>query len=434
VALPIPDVGATEILAPADTVDSGLVFAPSVVVRNFGPLAARFPVVLRIGASYADTVSDSLDIGQTDTVTFANWTAMVRGDHPTVCYTDLPGDGDRSNDTAYGNVFVGPPVMHDVGVEEILAPTQSARAGDTLRPRALVRNYGVRTERFFDVRFRIGSAYAQTVNVSTALAPDSAVEVAFPEWVSVAGSYSVSCSTMLAVDLDRSNDKKVLDLGVSRYSVLHIKEDQTDTIATDSQQTYRFYAELESDSTRVIDIGLSDVPPAWSAVLYDSSDEGQLGGTLDSIQPGERRRFSLRVSAPTGDLAGTPDTLSTRAFVVRGWVRDDTTTHDSAVLTLALAPLLTVHSFPNPCKGRARFIIGLPEPGQVTLALYDRAGARVRLLRDGGEAGPGVLLVDWDGTNDAGKPVASGSYRYCLDYSRNGTSSTIVNKLVLVRK
>ena len=45
-----------------------------------------------------------------------------------------------------------------------------------------------------------------------------------------------------------------------------------------------------------------------------------------------------------------------------------------------------------------------------------------------------MLLVDWDGTNDAGKPVASGSYRYCLDYSRNGTNSTIVNKLVLVRR
>jgi flagellar hook assembly protein FlgD len=45
-----------------------------------------------------------------------------------------------------------------------------------------------------------------------------------------------------------------------------------------------------------------------------------------------------------------------------------------------------------------------------------------------------VLLVDWDGTNDAGKPVASGSYRYVMDYSRNGTNSTIVKKLVLVRK
>jgi hypothetical protein len=144
------------------------------------------------------------------------------------------------------------------------------------------------------------------------------------------------------------------------------------------------------------------------------------------------------VDAPPGDLAGMPDTLSTREFVVRGWARNDTTTHDSAVLTLTLSPLLTVHNFPNPCFGSTRFIIGLPEPGTITLVLYDRAGARVRTLLGANETkgtrGPGVLLVDWDGTNDAGKPVASGSYRYVMDYSRNGTNSTIVKKLVLVRK
>lgn len=441
-ALPIPDVGATVVFAPADSVDSGAVVAPSAVVRNFGTLPARFPVVMSIGSAYVDTVTDSLGAGVSDTVTFAIWTALVRGDYPIVCYTDLPGDGDRSNDTVRGSVFVGPPVMHDVGVEEILAPAQTARAGDTLRPRALVRNYGARTERFFDVRFRIGAAYSRTVNVGTALAPDSAVVVAFPDWVAVAGTYAVSCSTMLALDLDRTNDKKTLDLAVARYSVLHIEPDQSDTIATDSQQTYRFYAELESDSARVIDIGQSVVPPGWAAVLYDSADAAQLGGTLGLVQPSQRYWFSLRVNAPPGDLAGMPETLSTRAFVVRGWVQGDTTTHDSAVLTLALSPLLTVHNFPNPCENSTQFIIGLPEPGTVTLTLYDRAGARVRVLLDGRpgtgdggrQAGAGVLLVDWDGTNDAGKPVASGSYRYVMDYSSSGTNSTIVKKLVLVRK
>ena len=442
VALPIADVGATEILAPPDSVDSAAVVAPSAVVRNFGALPVRFPVVMSIGSAYVDTLTDSLGVGMSDTVVFANWTGLVRGDDPIVCYTDLTGDGNRANDTVYGNVFVGPAVMHDVGVEEILAPAQSARAGDTLRPRALVRNHGVRTERFFDVRFKIGAAYLRDVNVGTALAPDSAVEVAFPDWVAVAGSYAVSCSTMLALDLDRTNDKKTLALTVARYSVLHIEPDQSDTIASDSQQTYRFYAELESDSARVIDLslgsGVGGQGSGWAAVLYDSAGAAELGGTLGLVQPGRRYWFSLRVDAPPGDLAGMPDTLSTREFVVRGWARNDTTTHDSAVLTLTLSPLLTVHNFPNPCFGSTRFIIGLPEPGTITLVLYDRAGARVRTLLGANETkgtrGPGVLLVDWDGTNDAGKPVASGSYRYVMDYSRNGTNSTIVKKLVLVRK
>jgi hypothetical protein len=441
-----PDLGATAILAPPDTIDSGAVVAPSAVVRNFGTLPARFPVVMSIGSAYIDTVSDSLGPGQWDTVAFFNWTALAQGNHPITCYTNYAGDGDRSNDTVYGNVFVGPPVMHDIGVEQVgwderreargerrNGTDGEARAGDTLKPRALVRNYGVRTERFFDVRFRVGAAYSRVVNVGTALAPDSAVVVAFPDWVAVAGSYVMSCSTMLALDLDRTNDKETLSLAVARYSVMHIEPDQSDTIASDSQQAYRFYAEMESDSARVVDLGQSEVPPGWAAALYDSADATPLGGTLGLVQPGRRYWFSLRVNAPGPDLAGVLDTLSER-FVITGTVRGDTTSRDSAALSLFLAPGLSIHNFPNPCFGSTRFIIGLPGPGAVTLALYDRAGARVRQLADKGAVRAGVLLLDWDGKNDAGKPVASGSYRYILDYSAGGTSTAIVKKLVLVRR
>ena len=428
-----PDVGATEILAPPDSVDSGAVVAPSAVVRNFGTLPARFPVVMSIGSAYADTVTDSLGVGKSDTATFANWTALVQGTLPVTCYTNSAGDGDRSNDTVRGSVVVGPPVRHDIGVAQIIAPAQTARAGDTLRPRALVRNFGVRTERFFDVRFRIGAAYSRTVNVGSALAPDSAVVVAFPDWVAVAGSYAVSCSTMLALDLDRTNDKETLALAVARYSVLHIEPDQSDTIASDTEQTYRFYAQLESDSARVVDLAQSAVPPGWAAVLYDSAGVAPLGGTLGLVKPGESRWFSLRVSAPGPDLAGVLDTLSER-FVITGAVRGDTTSRDSAALSLFLAPGFSIHNFPNPCFGSTRFIIGLPGPGTVTLTLYDRAGARVRQLTDKGAVRAGVLLLDWDGRNDAGKLVASGSYRYILDYSAGGKSSMLVKKLVLVRR
>jgi hypothetical protein len=356
-----------------------------------------------------------------------------------VAYTALAGDPNPTNDTARATVIVGPPARHDIGVEQILEPARQVLAGDSVVPRALVRNYGARPERFFDVRFRIGAAYSRTVNVSAALEPDSTAAVSFPAWVAVAGSYSVSCSTMLTIDEDRTNDKETLALTVARFSLLHVEPDQSDTIASDSQQIYRFYAELESDSAREVDIGQSDVPPGWAAALYDSAGAAQLGGTLGSVQPNRRYWFSLRVNAPPGDLAGMPDTLPTQAFVVRGWVRADTTTHDSAVLTLALSPLLTVHNFPNPCFGSTRFIIGLPEQGKVTLTLYDRAGARIRQLMGGGNGtdgthGAGVLVVDWDGTNDAGRPVASGSYRYILDYSAGGTSTTIVKKLALVRR
>jgi hypothetical protein len=291
----------------------------------------------------------------------------------------------------------------------------------------------VRNEQLFNVRFRIGGGYARTVPVDTTLAPDSTVEVAFPEWVSVAGSYSVSCSTMLALDLDRTNDKDTLSLVVARYSMLYIEPDQRDTIAGDTVQTYRFYAKLESDSARVVDLALSEAPPGWADTLYRSDGVTPLNGTLGLVSPGDSIWFSLRVTTPTGNLSGVLDTLSV-GFVITAVVRGDTTTHDSAALELFLAPGLTIHTFPNPCVNSTRFVIGVPGQGTVTLTLYDRAGAMVRRLSDAAEVRAGVHLVDWDGNNDAGKPVASGAYRYILDYSAGGTSTTIVKKLVLVRE
>jgi flagellar hook assembly protein FlgD len=101
---------------------------------------------------------------------------------------------------------------------------------------------------------------------------------------------------------------------------------------------------------------------------------------------------------------------------------------------LCLAPGLTIHNYPNPCEGNTKFIIGVPEPGYLTLTLYDRAGARVRRLADESSVRAGVLLLDWDGANEGGKPVASGAYRYVLQYTGTEKTATIVKKLVLVRQ
>jgi len=428
-----PDFGVTKILSPPDSADSGMTFVPRAVVQNFSGLAARFPVVMRIGSTYVDSVSDSLAPYKPDTVTFANWVAQPLGNQAIVCYTNFIADPKRSNDTARGRVQVGPAVNHDLGVEQLLAPGTTARAGDTLRPRALIKNHGVRTERSFNVRFAIGTAYAKTATIDNDLAPESTVVVTFPNWVAAAGNYAVSCSTMLGFDLDRTNDKETLSLAVARYLEFFVEPDQRDTVASDTQMFYRFYAKLGSDSAKVIDLALSDVPPGWAAEFYDSAGAAKLGTQLGRLEPGQTRWFSLGVTSPERNLADVLDTLAAR-FTVTGIVRSDTATRDSAALELSFAPGLTVHNFPNPCENRTRFIIGAPEPGYVTLSIYDRAGARVRLLADDVAVRAGVTLLEWDGNNDAGRAVASGTYRYVLDFSGRDANTTIVKKLALVRR
>jgi hypothetical protein len=95
-----PDVGVIEIVDPIGAVDSGAVRIPRAVVGNFGEEEADFPVTMRVGSSYTETVQKTMAPGETDTVSFAAWIATPIGSLPVVCYTGLAGDTDRSNDTA----------------------------------------------------------------------------------------------------------------------------------------------------------------------------------------------------------------------------------------------------------------------------------------------------------------------------------------------
>jgi flagellar hook assembly protein FlgD len=52
----------------------------------------------------------------------------------------------------------------------------------------------------------------------------------------------------------------------------------------------------------------------------------------------------------------------------------------------------------------------------MTLQIYNAAGQRVRSLADGLHRG-GFYDVTWDGTDDAGRRMASGTYLYYLEMS-----------------
>jgi hypothetical protein len=74
-------------------------------------------------------------------------------------------------------------------------------------------------------------------------------------------------------------------------------------------------------------------------------------------------------------------------------------------------------NYPNPFNPATRIRFGLPEPGQVTLAVYDLLGQEIARLVD--EYKPaGVHEVRWDGTNRNGRPVGTGAYFYRIQAGR----------------
>ncbi|MFO7638128.1 MAG: choice-of-anchor J domain-containing protein, partial [bacterium] len=209
------DVGATAILTPVGVIDSGAVVVPQAVVYNYGSRTETFPVTLRIGSVYDETITGvTLAPGQTDTVAFPDWTAQPLGRHEVLSFTYLADDQYRANDTVYGDsITVILPPRHDVGATMILAPVGQVDSGTVVTPRAIVHNFGTRAETF-PVTFRVGSVYNQTVP-GVSLQPGATDTVSFPTWVAQpVGSYQTIAFTALAGDEQPGNDTVMNELEV----------------------------------------------------------------------------------------------------------------------------------------------------------------------------------------------------------------------------
>ncbi|MDH5683017.1 MAG: hypothetical protein OEZ20_00895, partial [candidate division WOR-3 bacterium] len=107
------------------------------------------------------------------------------------------------------------PLANDVGVASILAPSGVISAG-AQTPQALIKNYGSQANSF-DVMMTIEpGGYADTVTV-TGLAGDDTITVSFASWTPGSGFYTVSCSTMLAIDENNSNDAQSAMAALADY-------------------------------------------------------------------------------------------------------------------------------------------------------------------------------------------------------------------------
>ena len=85
----------------------------------------------------------------------------------------------------------------------------------------------------------------------------------------------------------------------------------------------------------------------------------------------------------------------------------------------------TFSNYPNPCNPATTFLYELPERAQARLAVYDLTGRLVRVVEDR-LVGPGWRVVEWDGRNEGGVPVASGVYFSRLEAGRLAQTRKVV--------
>jgi len=85
-------------------------------------------------------------------------------------------------------------------------------------------------------------------------------------------------------------------------------------------------------------------------------------------------------------------------------------------------------SVPNPFNPRTLLRFEVAEPGAASLRVLDASGRVVRTLL-ASDPGRGPRSLDWDGRDDAGRSVASGSYRVRLDQR----GRAVERRVVLIR-
>lgn len=186
-----------------------------------------------------------------------------------------------------------------------------------------------------------------------------------------------------------------------------------------------------------------DVDVAYDPAQASLGDLGRAPRGLrleHEIVPGQRRiRWAGGEPLAEGDQLTLPLTLAMRGESAVTVTRLAAYGGDGRAIEMAIDDLeirfssatpsrVTVSSYPNPFNPSTRIRFDLPRAGQVRLDVYDAAGKRVRTLVEGNHpAGPGEVV--WNGTDQRGRPVASGVY-----FARiGGEGVSASHRLVLVK-
>lgn len=147
------------------------------------------------------------------------------------------------------------------------------------------------------------------------------------------------------------------------------------------------------------------LPAAAADGAFDGPDEDYLVDVV--IEPGANRLLECRARNSAGNHSEIASTML-----------------DGLTGVPSAARLLALRAYPNPLNPRTTVRFTLDEAGHAALTVYDVGGREVRALFDGGlEAGDREFV--WDGCDDAGRAMPSGTYFVRLETARGGATAKV---------
>jgi hypothetical protein len=174
------------------------------------------------------------------------------------------------------------------------------------------------------------------------------------------------------------------------------------------------------------EIKQTDIWNPWWPDYYETSDTTLL---ICGLETETIYFFNIRTIDSQGGHSSWLLDYYDELSLLTGWI-DYCPGPDPIFPKISQHPLATqlTNCYPNPFNPSTSFEFSLAEPGQVTAEVYNTLGQRIKTVHnDFMETGIHTFL--WDGTDDAGSPVASGVY-FLRVQSENYSAS---RKMLLIK-
>jgi len=381
---PVVDVGATAILEPVGIYSLNDVVTPQARVRNFGDLDETFPVIFTMIRNavlvYADTVMMTLVSGAIDTAVFASYTFTQAGTYDVVSYTELVGDQNPGNDTAYATV----------NIFEWVEDFESSNGGFVSDPVTGAWEWGVPTS-------GPGAAHSGTQLWATVLAGPY---VNYANWkLTSQDDYVANENNPIIFFYHWYDIETGWDGGNVKYST-----DGTTWLLLHPVGGYDGVAST-ANSGIPAESCFTGHPAVWEAEEI-----------IIPVNSGQT--FKLRFHFGTDGSVTYPgwyiDDLAGIGLTYVGIAEEP---GDETPVGFGFAPMI------NPTRNQAVISYHTTQPGMVSLKVYDRTGRLVETLVNSTQ-NAGTQTVTWDA-----RKMSNGVYFLRLE----ADNQTAVHKLILVR-
>lgn len=183
------------------------------------------------------------------------------------------------------------------------------------------------------------------------------------------------------------------------YSVMPLVGSPTNGVpVTTTSPVLSWYLPTESESALLYEVEIADNPEFSDAAVY--SDIAALNAQVESLEDGE---YFWRVKSKTDNSESSYSNLGN--FKVGNSI---TSVDDNEELPLTYS---IKQNYPNPFNPSTTIKYSVPNATYVTIKVYNMLGQEVKTLVNK-DVAPGRFSVIWNGDNNYGSKVSSGTYIY----------------------